>query len=211
VAPANREDPADPVAPANREDPADPAVLENRVGLADLAGPEDTSRAAQVDTADMGLVALVHRVALAGMNPVVQVDRVAPANQVGMRAVIRAGRNRALLGRNLVHPRRRLPDPDPTAAHPHRTRARPHPHLTRARPQEPTHPEAATHRPVPTHPAGERHLAAVIHPAEATHPAEEATPEPEADGVTSHYREFCSQSHGFENVAANCIGAQMNN
>ncbi|HZC11214.1 MAG TPA: hypothetical protein VE485_14495 [Mycobacterium sp.] len=220
-------DPADPdrVAPANREAPVDreaPAVP------ADLAGPEDTSRAARAGTADMGLVAPANRVdraALVGMSPVIQADRVAPANLVGMRAVVQAdrvalarpdpGQNRALLDRNPVHLRRRLPDP--TRAHPHRMRARPHPHLTRAhphrtpaRPQEQTHPEVATHRPVPIHPAEETHLAEVIRPVEATHPAEEATHEADTEGVTLHYREFSSQSHGFENAATNCIGAPMN-
>jgi hypothetical protein len=216
----------DPAAPANREAPAGladreaPAVPEDRV---DLAGPEDMSRAAQAITADTGLVARAN-----------QADRVAPANRVGMSLVIQADRaalasrvdqadraapasrvDRALLGRNPVHPRRaaptrahprrHLPDPDPTRAHPHRTPARPHlhltrahPHLTRARLPEPTHPEAATHRPVPTHPAGEIHLAEAIrlaHPAEATHKV----------------REFSSQSYGFETAAPNCIGVQMNN
>ena len=228
-------DPADPdrVAPANREAPVDleaPAVPE------DLAGPEDTSRAARAGTADMGLVALASRVApanrvdraaLVGMSPVIQADRVAPANLVGMRAVVQAdrvvladrdpGQSRALLDRNPVHPRRRLPDPDPTRAHLHRMRARQHPHLTRAhphrtpaRPQAQTHPAEETHRPVPIHPAEETHLAEVIRPAEATHPAEEATHEADTEGVTLHYREFSSQSHGFENVATNCIGAPMN-
>jgi hypothetical protein len=225
--------PADPdrVAPANRVDPADleaPAVLEGRAGPADL---EDTSRAAQAGTADMALanrVAPANRVDpvaladLVGMNLVVLVDRVAPANQVGMSPVVQAdrvaladrdpGQNRALLDRNPVHPRRaaptpaqprrRLPDPDPTRAHPH---------LTPARPQEPTHPEVAAHRPVPIHPAEETHLAEVIRPVEATHPAEEATNEADTEGVTLHYREFSSQSHGFESAAANCIGARMNN
>jgi hypothetical protein len=226
---------ADPdrVAPANREAPVDleaPAVPE------DLAGREDTSRAARAGTADMGRVAPANRVgraALVGMSPVIQADRVAPANLVGMTAVVQAdrvaladqdpGQNRALLDRNPVHLRRRLPDP--TRAHPHRMRARPHPHLTRAhphrtrahphrtpaRPQEQTHPEVATHRPVLIHPAEETHLAEVIRPVEATHPAEEATHEADTEGVTLHYRrEFSSQSDGFENAATNCIGAQLN-
>jgi hypothetical protein len=221
VAPGNREGPADREAPANQEDRADPegpAVLEDR---ADLAGPEAMSRAAQAATAGMGLVnrvARANRVALvdlADMNLVVQVGRADQANPVGTSPAIQAdrdpGQNQALPDRNPVHPRRaaptpahphrRLPDPDPMRAHPHRTRARPHPRLTRAHPREPIHPEAATHRPAPTHPAGETRPAEVIRPVEATHQAEEATPEP---------REFSLQSSGFDNVKANYIGAQMN-
>jgi hypothetical protein len=213
----------DRVAPANR---VDPAILEGRAAPADL---EDTSRAAQAGTADMAPANRVDPVALADL--VVLVDRVAPANQLGMSPVVQAdrvaladrdpGQNRPRLDRNPVHPRRaaptpaqprrRLPDPDPTRDHPLRMRARPHPHLTPARPQEPIHPEVATHRPVPLHPAEETHLAEVIRPVEATHPAEEATHEADTERVTLHYREFSSQSSGFESAAVNCIGAQMNN
>jgi hypothetical protein len=231
VALANREAPADLEAPANREAPADleaPAAPEDR---ADLAGPEGMSRAARAATADMGLVVLANRVApanpvdpvvladLVGMSPVVQADQVAPANLVGMSPVVQAnrvvlagrdpGQNRALMDRNPVHPRRAAPTPaqprrrlpDPMRAHPHLTRA--HPHLTPARPQEQTRPEGAAPRPVPIHPAGETHLAEVIRPVEATHEAD-------TEGVTLHYREFCSQSHSFGQGTPNCIGARRN-
>ncbi len=154
----------------------------------------------------------MNRVGLVGMSPVVQADRVAPADRRDRDLAVRDP------VRNLVHPdraaqtpahrRRRLPDPDPTRAHPHLTQAHPHRmrarphrtrahrHLTRARLQELTHLGVATHPPVPTHPAEEIRLAEVIHLAEATHPGE-ATREADVEGATPNYREFSSQSHGF--------------
>jgi hypothetical protein len=204
----------------------DPADRVDRVDPAGRAGPEDTSWVAQAGTADTGpvapanrvdrvdpagtgpgdradlaalaaLAALVNRADLAGMSPVVQADRVAPADQRDRDLAARdPGRNLVHLDRaaqTLAHRRRRLPDPGPTRAHPHRTRA--HRHLTRARLQELTHLGVATHPPVPTHPAEEIRLAEVIHLAEATHPGE-ATREADVEGATPNYREFSSQSHG---------------
>jgi hypothetical protein len=168
------------VAPANRVD---------REDLAAMAGMGPGDRA--------DLAGLVNRVDLVGMSPVVQADRVAPAD--------RRDRDPAVPdpGRNLVHPdraaqtpahrRRRLPDPDPTRAHPHLTRA--HRHLTRARLQELTHLGVPTHPPVPTHPAEEIRLA-------------EATREADVEGATPDYREFSSQSGIFGYAIANYLGAQ---
>ncbi|HME17985.1 MAG TPA: hypothetical protein VKG83_21505 [Mycobacterium sp.] len=203
---------------------------------ADRAGPEDTTRAAQAGTADMGPVAPANRAAQAGMSLVVLADLAALVNRVdlvGMSLVVLADlaapadrRDRDLAvrdpGRNLVHPdraaqtpahrRRRLPDPDPTRAHPHLTQAHPHrmrarPHLTRARLQELTHLGVATHPPVPTHPAEEIRLAEVIHLAEATHPGE-ATREADVEGATPNYREFSSQSGIFGYAIANYLGVE---
>jgi hypothetical protein len=211
---ADLENPAGRVALAaradtNRADPAD-------TSRADRAAPVDTSRAAQAAPADMGRVALANR---AG-----RVDRAGPENLAGTILVVQAGRaalgdprdrapahprdrarahprDRARAALTPVHPRRRLPDPDPTRAHPHRMRAhrhltqahphrtRAHPHLTRARLRDPTHPGVATHPPVPAHPTEVIRLAAVIRLAEATHPGE-ATHEPDIEGATPHYHEF---------------------
>lgn len=231
VAPA---DPAgqDRVALVSREAPMDlvsraaPAVP---VGRADRGAPGDVSRAAQVGTVDMDLVALANRVDPVGMSPVAPADRVVPANLVGMslagrvaranlvgmspvvpanrvaradRAVRDPGQSRALLGRNPVPPPRAVP----TRAHPRPPDPDPmraHPHLTRVRQQEPTHREAAAHRPVATHPAEETPVAA--------HPAEEATHEADIEGVAPNYREFRSRAHNFDDAVANYLGAQMNN
>jgi hypothetical protein len=205
----------------------DRAGLEDLVGPdredpEDLAGLEDTNRAALGVLEDMGLAARE-----GPANRVDLEDRVSPVDLVDTNRAVRGPRDRVRvardLGQNRAHPgrtapsrarlRRNLPGPDLTRARRHRmpahlhlTQALPHrtsarPHRMRARLREPTHPGVATHLPVRTRQAEAIHPVAAT-PVAATHPGEAIA---DTEGAKPRDCEFIWHSRGFGRFTQLCI------